>query len=263
MRSENTGNVITAIKFNKDKVIILFGKSKKIEICEETYTSSYFYVGKKFSDNDLVKIERDNQVGLAVRYAKTILSARLISEWNMRNKLYEKGYEKEIVDLAIAKLKKEKLINDKALCKELIAYYNEKLFGRLRIVKELRLKGIFDETIQELKFPEAIELKKARALLPKLLQQYDHLNYGEKKQHIYNALIRNGFDNEVALEVTKKVKAGPARDESNKLRRDFAIAVDEGMKKYKTEDGVKAYVFRSLSHKGYKLMDIKVLWENR
>ena len=123
--------------------------------------------------------------------------------------------------------------------------------------------GIFDETIKELKFPDAIELKKAKALLPKLLQQYDHLNYGEKKQHIYNALIRDGFDNDIALEVTKKVKAGPARDESNKLRRDFAIAVDEGMKKYKTEDGVKAYVFRSLSHKGYKLMDIKVLWENR
>ena len=220
MPSENTGNVITAIKFHKDKVVIHFGKTK-IEICEEAYTSSYFYVGKKFSNQDLEKIERENKIGMAMKYAKSLLAGKLMSEWNMRNKLYEKEYEKEIVDQVIIRLKKEKLINDKALCKELIAYYNEKLYGKHRIIKELRLKGIFDEIIKDLKFPEAIELKKARALLPKLAAQYDHLNYGEKKQHVYNALIRNGFDIEVALEVVKKIKAGPARDESNKLRRDF------------------------------------------
>ena len=51
--------------------------------------------------------------------------------------------------------------------------------------------------------------------------------------------------------------------ESNKLRRDFAVAYDSGMKKYKTEDGVKAYVFRTLAQKGYSLHDIKIAWEKK
>ena len=262
MPSENTGNVITSIKFLKDRVVLVF-KKMKIEICEETYTSSYFYVGKSFSDEELEKLERDNKIGLAIKYAKSVLAGKLMSEWNLRSKLYDKGYEKDVVDAVIIKLKKEKLVNDKALCKELIAYYNEKLYGKNKIIQELRLKGIFDETIKELKFSDASELKKAKALLPKFEKQYNHLSYVERKQHIYNALIRAGFDNEIALEVVKKIKSGPARDESNKLRRDFAIAIDAGMKKYKTEDGVKAYVFRTLAAKGYKLMDIKILWENR
>ena len=263
MPSGNTGNVITSIKFHKDKVVIYFGKMK-IELCEETYTSSYFYVGKSFTDQELTKIEKENKVGLAIKYAKSLLvGGKLMSEWAMRNKLYDKGYEKDIVDEVIVKLKKEKLINDKALCRELISYYNEKNYGKNKIVQELRLKGIFDETIKELKFPEGTELRKAKALFPKFEKQYNHLSYAERKQHIYNALIRAGFDNEIALEVVKKMKSGPVRDESNKLRRDFAVAIDTGMKKYKTEDGLKAYVFRTLSAKGYKLMDIKILWENR
>ena len=262
MRSGNTGNVITSIKFLKDKVAIYFGKVK-IELCEETFTSSYFYVGKSFTDEELEKIERDNKIGLAIKYAKSILAGKLMSEWNMRNKLYDKGFGKDVVDEVINKLKKEKLINDKALCKELISYYNERLYGKNKIIQELRLKGIFDETIKELKFSDSNELKKAKALLPKFEKQYNHLSYADRKQHIYNALIRAGFDNEIALEVVKKIKSGPARDESNKLRRDFAIAMDAGMKKYKTEDGLKAYVFRTLSGKGYKIMDIKILWENR
>lgn len=262
MRSGNTGNVITSIKFLKDRVVLHFGKVK-VELCEETYTSSYFYVGKSFTDEELAKIERDNKIGLAIKYAKSLLAGKMMSEWNMRNKLYEKGYEKDVVDAVIIKLKKDKLINDKALAKEWVSYYNDKLYGKNRIIQELRLKGLFDETIKELKFSDSNELKKAKALLPKLEKQYNHLSFADRKQHIYNALIRAGFDNEIALEVVKKIKSGPVRDESNKLRRDFAIALDAGMKKYKTEDGIKAYVFRTLSAKGYKLMDIKILWENR
>ena len=262
MPSGNTGNVITSIKFLKDRVVLHFGKVK-VELCEETYTSSYFYVGKSFSNDELEKIERDNKIGLAIKYAKSLLCGKLMSEWNLRSKLYDKGYEKDVVDQVIIRLKKDKLVNDKALCKELISYYNERNYGKNKIIQELRLKGIFDETIKELKFTESTELKKAKALLPKLEKQYNHLNYAEKKQHIYNALIRNGFDQEIALEVVKKIKSGPVRDESNKLRRDFALAMDAGMRKYKTEDGLKAYVFRTLSAKGYKIMDIKILWENR
>ena len=260
MPSENTGNVITAIKFCKDKVVISFGKMK-IDLCEEAYTSGYYYVGKSFTDEQIAKIERENQIGFAMKYAKSVLSGKLMSEWSLRSKLYEKEYTKDIVDEVIIRLKKEKLINDKAYCKELISYYNQKLYGKNRIIQELRLKGIFDETIKELNFPEATELKKARALLPKLEKDYSKLNYVEKKQHVYNALIRYGFSNEVALEVVKKIKNNSVAQETNIMRRDFAVAVDKGKKKYKTEDGVKAFVFRTMQAKGYRLVDIKNLWE--
>ena len=153
-------------------------------------------------------------------------------------------------------------VPDKRLAKEIVQYLNEKLYGKNRIIQELRLRGIFDETIQLIKFSEASELKKAKKILPKFEKQYADLNNVEKKQHIYNALIRYGYSNDIALEVTKKIKNNSPVRESNQLRRDFAVAIDKGMRQYKTEDGLKAYVFRTLSAKGYKMSDIRNVWEN-
>ena len=260
MPSENTGNVITAIKFCKDKVVISF-KSMKIELTPEAYTSNYYYVGKSFSDKQIEKIEHDNRISFIVKYAKTIIAKKMISEWSLRNKLYEKEYEKPDIDEAIVILKKQKLINDKALCKEYIAYYNEKLYGKERIIRELRLKGIFDETIREIVFSDASELKKARLLFPKLDKQYSDLATLEKKQHIYNAYIRDGYTIEVAQQMIKKVKESTRKQETNKLRRDFALALGRAKRSYQNEDSIKTYVFRTLSQKGYRYQDIKDLWE--
>ena len=262
MPSENTGNVITAVKFLKDRIAIYFGKTK-IEISEEAFTSSYFYVGKSFTDVEIEKIIHDNQVGFALKYAKSLLAKKMMSEWSLRSKLYEKEFTKDIVDDAIVILKKEKLINDKALCKEYIAYYNEKLYGKNRIIQELKLKGIFDETIKELVFSEANELKKAKALFPKLEKQYDKLPHTEKKRHIYNALIRHGFSNEVALQVVKRIKISIKDEENPKLRLDFRIALDKAKRNYNTPDGIKAYVFKALSQKGYSVSDVRKLWEEK
>ena len=260
MPSESSGKTITRISVLKDKINIFFGKDK-LEVSYDTYTSHYFFVGKELSFKEIEDIQKENDINGAIKVAKGILLKKMASEWTIRNKLYDKGYDKGIVDEVVVKLKKDKLIDDSAFVKEYIAYYDEKLYGKNKIIQELRLKGIFNETIQEIKFSEINELKKAKKLLPKLEKEYAKYNTVSKRQHIYNALIRYGYSNEIANEVTIKAKANSPKEEKNTLKKDFDVVYKKGKQKYKTSDGVKNYVIKTLNAKGYKYNEIIKMWE--
>ena len=162
--------------------------------------------------------------------------------------------------MVVTKLKKAKLINDKRYIKDYIDYADQKGYGKNKIIQELKKRGIFDTMIKDIKFSVTKETQKAKMHLPLLEKQYSNLATSDKRQHIYNSLIRNGFDVDVAIEVSKKVKATPKSIENLKLKKDFAAVMAQAKRKYNTKDGVKAYLFRTLSQKGYSVGQINELW---
>ncbi len=254
MLSKNTGKVITKIKNNKSNITIYFGK-EKLTVDNDTFASFYLYQGKILSDKELDEIRKVSDASKYFRYALSLLSKRIYTELNMREKLYAKGANKGQVDRLIIVLKKNDLISDKAFIEDYIEYANEKGYGKNKIIANLTRKGIFKSDIAKISFPLAKERSKAKNTLPRLEKQYDKYNEASKREHIKAALIRQGFDIEVANEVVGYIKPNNKSDEISKLKKDIKATKTRLARKYQGRE-LKEKCIQCLIRKGYHLNDI-------
>ena len=247
--------LIKKIKILKNKVSITFDKGEKLSIDKDVYTNFYLYEGKQMDKkeyNALVSLNNSNQL---LQYALKIRSKSLYSEYQMREKLYKKEASKKDVDKVIKYLKQYELIDDEAYASDLVEYYNSLNYGKNKIIHKLSDKGIFDQTINKMKFPVSLERKKANNLLPKLEKKYEKYNEKQKKAHIYNAYIELGFDSDISNEMVNKIKEPNHKEELNKLKTDYNRVKTRLERKYQGKD-LKQKIIQNLMQKGYKLNDI-------
>ena len=250
---------ITKIKILKSKVNISFDNGSKLSIDKEVFTNFYLYEGKDIDNKEYKAILELNNSSKLLQYALKLRSKALYSEFKMREKLYSKDASKKSVDKVIKILKGYDLIDDKAYASDLVEYYNSLNYGENKIKTKLSDKGIFKEQIDKLKFPISIEKKKANNIFPKLEKKYDKYNAAQKKQHIYNAYLNEGFSRDIASELTSKIKEANQKDELDKLKLDYQKAKTRLVRKYKGKE-LRQKILNSLLTKGYKLNDIlKVL----
>ena len=261
MRSENTGkNIIKAIKVYKDHVTLSFAKREKLQISKEAYLSSYLYVGKNISNQEIEKLNEITSLSSLLKYATSLLNKRRYSERKLYEKLTIKEDDKKSVKAVINKLKEMTLLDDQAYMNDLIIYYNERNMGKNKVIKRLREKGIPESLIQEAKFSSSSELKKAQLLIPKLEKKYDKYAYENKKKHIYASLIAQGFEIDVARQVLEDVKKGQPKKEKEILLKDYQKIKGRYKKKY---DGyeLKQKIYVALANKGYRHSEIKKVLE--
>ena len=246
--------IITKIKVYKKKVTIYVDK-KKIDVDKSVYPNFYLYEGKDLSPKELKEIENANSNVKLLAYAMKLRQKSVISEYKLREKLYNKEASKKDVDYVIKMMKAYDLINDEALANDYLEYYNSLNYGKNKIKSKLSEKGIFEEYINKLKFPASIELKKAKNLLPKFEKKYEKYNSVSKKQHIYNAYIQQGFDIDVAKEMVGQVKDSNPKDELTKLKSDYSKVKTRLSRKYQKKE-LKQKCIQALLQKGYRLNDI-------
>ena len=250
---------ITKVKILKSKVNISLDNGKKLSIDKEVFTNFYLYEGKELDKKEYQKIIDLNNSNKLLQYALKLRSKALYSEFKMREKLYKKDASKHEVDKVIKILKGYDLIDDKAYTLELVEYYNSLNYGENKIKTKLSDKGIFKEQIDKVKFPVSNEKKKANNLLPKFEKKYFKYNASQKRQHIYNAYIQEGFNVNIAKEMTSKVKEPNQKEELDKLKSDYLKVKTRLSRKYKGNE-LRQKVLNSLLTKGYKMNDIlKVL----
>lgn len=250
---------ITKIKILKNKVNISFDNANKLSIDKEVFTNFYLYEGKELTKDEYKTILELNDTNKLLQYALKLRSKAIYSEYKLREKLYSKEASKRSVDKVIKILKGYDLIDDKAYAFDLVEYYNSLNYGENKIKTKLSEKGIFKETIDKMKFPISIEKKKANNIFPKLERKYDKYNTSQKKQHIYNAYLQEGFSKDIASEMTSKIKEPNQKDELDKLKSDYLKTKTRLERKYKGKE-LKQKILSSLLTKGYKMNDIlKVL----
>ena len=250
---------ITKVKILKSKVSVSLDNGKKLSIDKEVFTNFYLYEGKELTKEEYKKIIDLNNSNKLLQYALKLRSKALYSEYKMREKLYNKEANKKEVDKVIKILKGYDLIDDKAYTQELVEYYHSLNYGENKIKTKLSDKGIFKEQIDKIKFPISIEKKKANNILPKLEKKYSKYNASQKKQHIYNAYLSEGFSAGIASEMISKVKEPNQKDELTKLKSDYLKVRTRLSKKYKGKE-LRQKILSSLLTKGYKMNDIlKVL----
>ena len=253
---EKTGKVIKRIKINKKTVSIYFNDGQRLSISQEAYVSAYLYEGKEISKKELAQLDRITSVKKLSEYALSLLMKKHYTEWKMREKLYAKEATKQDVDYIIQRLKSIDLIDDKAYIEDYLGYAEEKGYGKNKIRQELLKKGIFDEDIEEIRFNEGEEKKKALALLPALEKKYAKYSYEQKKQHIYGALLARGFSSEVASSCLNNVSKMNEKDEQEKIKVDYQKIYQKYKNKYEGRE-LNDKVFQALRRKGYRVSDIK------
>lgn len=262
MQSENVGKKITRISISKKKVTIYLNK-EKLSLSYDVFTSHYLFVGKELTNKELKEIKKESDVSEALEYSKSLLLKSQLTEWKLRDKLYQKEYTKETIDLVINKLKKIKLIDDTRYMKEYVEYCNEKLYGKNKIIQKLKSIGMFDETIQKMNFSDTKEKEKAKKLLPKMEKKYKDLSLVDKKQHIVNAYIAQGYSMDIAISMMNYVKTPSRKVEEDTLKKSFNLAYLTAKRKYDDEDKIREVILNKLMSKGFRYKDIDELWRKK
>ena len=261
MPSANTGkNVIKAIRVYKDHVTLSFAKKQSMKISKEAYLSLYLYVGKALSKNEIANLNELTALSTLLNYALSLISKRHYSVNQMSDKLYKKEANRNAVNGVIDRLKANDLLNDSAFMEDLINWDNERGFGKNKIVKHLKDQGIPDNLIAKARFSPSNELKKAKGLIPKLDKKYAKYAYQNKKKHVYQALLGQGFDYETAKEASELVKSDSNSKEKEKLEKDYLKIKERYKKKYEGYT-LKQKIYSALLNKGYKSSQIKKVLE--
>ena len=261
MPSVNTGKkLIKSIKVYKDHVTLSFGYKETLKISKEAYLSSYLYVGKSLTNKEISKLKELTALASLLNYAMSLISKRHYSEWKMYEKLIKKEPNKAAAMQVINKLKENDLLDDKAYMEDLIAWDDERGFGKNKTIKHLKDQGIPDNLISKAHFSHSNELKKAKGLVPKLDRKYSRYAFNNKKNHVYQALLAQGFDHEVAREALELVRSDSPRLEKEKLINDYKKVYKRLESKYEGYQ-LRQKIYSALLAKGYKGKDIKLVLE--
>ena len=147
-------------------------------------------------ENENIENISDSSVKDVITAATNILVFADNTEKSLRDKLERRGFEGRVIDSAVNKLKEAGLINDARLMRSVTEYLaDKKLYGKGRIMLELRKKGFdkqligenIDECISDVDFKEnCVKLIKKKRLV-------DKIRDSKTAQRVTAALARYGY----------------------------------------------------------------------
>ena len=141
-------------------------------------------------------------------YGISVLSNTAKSEHELRLKMKDKGFDSQLIDNAINRLKEQKYLDDERYCE---MYINDKIniskHGVLKIKEALYYKGIDKEIIEEkIKNISSEEREKtALALGQKKVLGIEEEDVRKKGIKLYNYLLSRGFEYETVKKTVKKI----------------------------------------------------------
>lgn len=141
-------------------------------------------------------------------YGISVLSNTAKSEHELRLKMKDKGFDSQLIDNAINRLKEQKYLDDERYCE---MYINDKIniskHGVLKIKEALYYKGIDKEIIEEkIKNISSEEREKtALALAQKKALGIEEEDVRKKGIKLYNYLLSRGFEYETVKKTVKKI----------------------------------------------------------
>ena len=149
--------------------------------------------------------------------ALRILNYRFNSEAELRRKLRAKKFEKDDIDTAIARLHREKWLDDERFAGAFVRSRANKRVGKLRIRRELHAAGVSDSAAEkalaenvdperERESLEALCARRVRVLVRRHGAEYLDSEEARAKLTVY--LIGHGYDSALVREVVKNAARG-------------------------------------------------------
>ncbi len=198
-------------KKDSRNVVIHFDNDEKLIINLEVFIKSGLKKGMGVSSDRFSFLVDENRRYYVKLRAIRLLARRPHSEKELRTKLYQKKYEKEMITEVIDELKEKELLDDYKFAQIFTEEkMRTKLWGEKKMKGELIKKGISRELIEQIieeKFPEGNKLNDAITLAEKKMKTLLHKNLEKRKlaEKIYIYLSSRGYDYETSKEAVEKV----------------------------------------------------------
>ena len=182
------------------------------------------------------------------------LIVRDYSPSKLREYLLKKNKNKKVVDEVIKKLQRYQLLNEDELIERVIEYCDSKHYGYNRIILMLKTRGISLNKINNVKLDHQRETKEAIEQTKRLVKRYKGKNTVNLKRSVYSALVRYGFDENIASLESSKV-FNSSSNELNMLKLEYSKLLSRYQKKLKGKQ-LNDKIYKSLLTKGYRSIDI-------
>lgn len=158
----------------------------------------------------------EEQMKQALITCLRLLAASPKSSQALKKKLADKGYDAEIIDQALGKLRAQGILDDALYAKDLMARLTlGKAAGRHKIAFELKRHGIPQKIRHELLDSLSNEDETDRALEQAQLKWsgWAKIDPQKRKKRLYDFLIRKGYDFQVAQDILQKLSKGSSDNE--------------------------------------------------
>ena len=263
MSKEKSGDVVlTQIKEKKGRLVLLFDDGEKIKLPPDVFSEFHFGEGDKLSESDYARLTDQAEYWKYWDYCCDKLSRESYSTYQIKTKLIGKGVKKEHVTRIIARLKEAKLLDDSMFARTFAEDVGDlRNLGKNRIIYELRLKGIHDDIIAKLVFPEEKEYEKACRLASFIDRRYSRYPTRKKRLKAMKVLFDHGFDDSVSGKAVAAMITDTEKTiEEAGLSHDYELCKAKYARKYEGYE-LKRHILMALLRKGYEYDDIERILE--
>ena len=207
-----TDDLITAVERSKKGAVVTLNGEEKIFVSRALLIEREFAEGQALQRDELAQWLLPRQYPEALNLAVSLLAQRARSSGEIEQKLRDRFYLPETVEMVLYKLEKEHFLNDEAFAMEYAAALSRRQTGRARIAQDLRRKGIdpalIQRALEELDEEEADDA--AFTLARKLLRRYEREPDPRKAmQKLLMAMTRRGYGFEEARAAAERALQEP------------------------------------------------------
>lgn len=163
----------------------------------------------EISEDDFETILSEQNIIDGIQYGINKLSYGIDSIANFRNKLQLKEYNNQAIDIIINRLKESGYLDDSKFAIEYINYLKDKKkYGKIRIIQQLRKKGIneqiINDAISQIDF-EVENIDDIIKLSEKKLRLVSGKSIEKQKQSLMMFLKNKGYSFNIAKEVIERL----------------------------------------------------------
>ncbi|OLS02538.1 regulatory protein RecX [Tissierella creatinophila] len=164
-------------------------------------------IDKDIDDDFIENVLKEEEARKAINTALNFLSYRQRSEREIRNKLKEKGYEKDYIERAIYFCKNQNYIDDESFAVNFVKdKINLNKFGTQRLKRELILKGIDGDIIESVLVEEDDdEYERALQIATKKYSTYKDDDKNKIYRKLGGFLQRKGYSFDIVNKILKEL----------------------------------------------------------
>lgn len=195
---------ISVQKKNKKRCNIYVDGSFSCALDSFTVLKYNLKVGQEITTERLEELSFESEKDKALSYAFDYISKYFKTEKQLKDKLYEKGYMRPVVDYVMEKVKEYGYVNDERYVKAYIES-NGKKKGTKLLKYELKGKGVSDEILNEIKRDERSEKAACKAFAEKFFSKNEMTKENVRK--LYQRLYARGFSYDIVSETLDSIRS--------------------------------------------------------
>jgi len=189
---------------NKKRVNLFVDNEFRSGLNVETAVKFGLKTGRVIDDVKLDEIIMESETMSAFDVSLNFLSLMPKSEYEVKQKLFKKGFSKIVIESTIEKLREYHYVDDQEYAKLYISSCSKK--SKREIENKLRGKGVKKEIIDELLADADDELEEEKAIIYANKYIKNKVLDEKTKRNLIANLVRRGYSYDLAIKVLDKIE---------------------------------------------------------